>query len=244
MQLPKHLRALYIAAQTQIGAQHPRRLFAAREDRVDHRQIHVANVDVAAQVTTPLRIGHLYLSVKLTIIGQADQPAQFCTIVAQIGCHVQGIERQRQRRIVHRLRHLHVTPGERNITLRQPFFGGVPRNVRFASKYATGLRRLRHKRFQHRQIKAVKIHYRPPFGTRIDGLRHAQFSIRICPAVRPDTDFLLFVTIVQRDGASQGQWPDRRLEAGIAQRAFPALFFTIKTPRQIELAGDRLALNT
>ncbi|MNY21893.1 hypothetical protein D3C86_1554720 [compost metagenome] len=75
LHLTKQLRALGIATQTQISAEHPGCLFAAREDWVDHRQVHIADIDVAAQITSPLRIGNLHLAVELTVVGQTNQPA-------------------------------------------------------------------------------------------------------------------------------------------------------------------------
>ena len=175
-----------IPRQTQVGAEHPRRLFSPREDRIHHRQVEVANIDVAAEIAPPLRIGNLHLSVKLTVVGQADQPSQFSTIVTQVSVHIQGVERYRQRRVIDLLRHLHVTPGERNAALRQPLFGGVPRDVRFTAEDPAGLGGFRHKRFQHRQVETVEVDLRASFRARINGLRHAQLSIRVGPAVWPN----------------------------------------------------------
>jgi hypothetical protein len=65
-----------------------------------------------------------------------------------------------------------------------------PSHIGFTAKDAAGLGGVRHKRFQHRQIEAVEVYLRAPFRAGINGLRHAEFGIRVGPAVRPDTDFL------------------------------------------------------
>ena len=232
-----------IPRQTQVGAEHPRRLFSPREDRIHHRQVEVTNIDVAAEIAPPLRIGNLHLSVKLTVVGQADQPSQFRTIVTQVSVHIQGVERHRQRRVIDLLRHLHVTPGEGNAALRQSLFSGVPRDVRFTAEDPAGLGGFRHKRFQHRQVKTVEVDLRASFRARINGLRHAQLSIRVGPAVWPNADLLLRIAVVQRDGSGQHQRADRRAEAGVIQHALPARCLAVKTARQVHLPGDRLALH-
>ena len=61
--------------------------------------------------------------------------------------------------------------------------------------------------------------------------------------MRSNADFLLEVTVIQRDVARQRHRPYRRLEAGIAQRAFPALLFAVKTACQRQLSGNRIALH-
>ncbi|MND96622.1 hypothetical protein D3C80_889210 [compost metagenome] len=155
LHLTKQLRALQISRQPQISAEHPRRFFTTREDRVHHRKVNVADIHVTAQITLPLRIGNLHLTVELAVIRQTNQPAQLSAIVMQIGFQIQRVKRHRQRCVVHRLRDLHVTPGERHAALRQALFGGVPCHIGLTAEYAAGLRGLRHKRFQHRQIKAV-----------------------------------------------------------------------------------------
>ena len=190
-----------------------------------------------------MRIGHLHLSIKLAVIGQADGPAQFGTVVTQFRRQIQCLKRHGQRRIVDGLRYLHVTPRKGDTALRQPLFGGVPGNVRFTREDTAGLSGFWHKWFQHGQVEAVEIHHRTPFGTRIDSLRHAQFRIRVKPAVWPDADFLLLIAVIQRNIAGQRPRADRRLEAGIAKSSLPAFFFAIKTSCQIKLPGDRLALN-
>ncbi|MNZ98991.1 hypothetical protein D3C78_1182980 [compost metagenome] len=110
LHLTKQLRALQISRQPQIGAEHPRCFFTAREYRVHHRKVNVADIHVSAQITLPLRIGNLYLPVELAVIGEANQPAQFGAVVMQIGFQIQRVKRHRQRCVVHRLRDLHVTP--------------------------------------------------------------------------------------------------------------------------------------
>ena len=161
----------------------------------------------------------------------------------QIGREVQGIESHRQRRVVDRLRHLHVTPAQGDLTLRQPLFGGVPAHVGITAKHAAGLGRFRHKRLEHRQVETVEVHHRAPARAGVDGLRYAQLGVRVSPAVRPDADFLLEVAVIQRDIPRQRHRPHRGLETGIAQRTFPALRFAVKAPRQRELPGDRVALH-
>ena len=161
----------------------------------------------------------------------------------QIGGEVESIESHRQRRVVDRLRHLHVTPAQGDLTLRQPLFGSVPTHIGITAKHAAGLGRFRHKGLQHREIETVEVHHRAPACPGVDGLRYAQLGVRVSPAVRPDADFLFEVTIIQRDIARQRNRPHRSLETGIAQRAFPALRFAVKAPRQRQLPGDRIALH-
>ena len=242
-QLAEQLRALRIARQAQVGVHHALGFFPACENRVHHRQVEVADSDVAAQISPSLWVGNLNLAVKLTVVGETNQPAQLRTVVMQVCAQVQGVEGHRQRRVIYLLRHLHVTPGQRDATLRQPLFGGVPGDIGFSAEDAAGLGSIRHKRFQHRQIEAVEVDLRASFRARVDGLRHAQFRIRVGPAVRPNADLLLGVAVVQRDGARQRQRPDRRVEAGVIQRPFPALLFAVKAAGQVKLAGDRLALH-
>ncbi|WP_249441120.1 translocation/assembly module TamB domain-containing protein, partial [Escherichia coli] len=57
-------------------------------------------------LTAELRIGHLHLSIKLAVIGQADGPAQFGTVVTQFRRQIQRLKRHGQRRIVDGLRYL------------------------------------------------------------------------------------------------------------------------------------------
>ncbi|MNL37517.1 hypothetical protein D3C87_1596670 [compost metagenome] len=161
----------------------------------------------------------------------------------QIRRQIQGLERYRQRRVVHRLGHFYVTSRERDVALRKPFFGGVPRYIGFTAEDAAGFGGLRHKRFQHRQIEAVEIHHRAPFRARINSLRHAQLGVRVSPAVWPDTDFLLGVAVIQRDGTGERKRPHRRGEAGIIQNPFPALLLAVETARQMQLTRNRLALH-
>ena len=234
---------MQIAAEAQVRIELPFRLLSAGEDRVNHRQREVIDIHITAEVTAPLRVGNLHLAIQLTVVGQANQPAELRTVVMQFGREVQRIEGNRQRRIVDHLGDFDIATVQRHFALRQPLFGGVPADIRIAAEYAAGLGRLRHKRLQHRQIKAVQIHHRPSAGTGVDGLRHAQLGVRVSPAVRPDTDFLFAITVIQRDVARQGNRPYRRLEAGIAQRPFPAFLFTIETPRQRQLPGNRIALH-
>ena len=243
LKLTKQLRALHITTQTQVGTHHPRCFFPTGKDGVYHRKVEVTDIDVATKITAALRIGHLHLSIKLAVIGQADGPAQFGTVVTQLRRQIQRLKRHGQRRIVDGLRYLHVTPRKGDTALRQPLFRGVPGNIRFTREDTAGLSGFWHKRFQHGEVEAVEIHHRTPFGPRIDSLRHAQFRIRVKPAVWPDADFLLLIAVIQRNIAGQRPRADRRLEAGIAKSSLPAFFFAIKTSCQIKLPGDRLALN-
>ena len=243
LHLAEQLRTFHIAAQTQTGVEPSLCLFTASENRVDHRQREVADIDVAAEITPPLRVGDLHLPIQLTIVGQADKPAQLGAIVMQVGAEVQRIECHRQRRVVDHLGHLDVAPAEGHFALRQPLFGGVPAHIGITGKHAAGLGRLRHKRLKHRQIEAVEVHSRPPAGARVDGLRDAKLGVRVGPAVWPNADFLLLVAVVQRNAARQRYRPYRRLEAGIAQRASPAFGLTIEAACQRQLAGNRIALH-
>ena len=54
---------------------------------------------------------------------------------------------------------------------------------------------------------------------------------------------MLRIAVVQRDGSGQHQRADRRAEAGVIQYALPARCLAIKTARQVQLPGDRLALH-
>ncbi len=243
LHLAEQLRTFHIAAQTQTGVEPSLCLFTTSENRVDHRQREVADIDIAAEITPPLRVGDLHLPIQLTIVGQADKPAQLGAIVVQVGAEVQRIERHRQRRVVDDLGHLDVAPAEGHFALRQSLFGGVPAHIGITSKHAAGLGRLRHKRLEHRQIEAVEIHPRPSAGARVNGFRHAELGVRVGPAVWPDADFLLQIAIVQRNAARQRYRPHRRLEAGIAQRALPAFGLTIEAACQRQLAGNRIALH-
>lgn len=95
-------------------------LFTAREDGVHHRQIEVANIDVTAQITAPLRVCYLHLSVKLSVVGQTNQPAQLGTVIVQVGGQIQRFKRHGERRIIHALRDLHVTSAQGDLPLWQP----------------------------------------------------------------------------------------------------------------------------
>ncbi|MPN40625.1 hypothetical protein SDC9_188163 [bioreactor metagenome] len=138
---------MHIAAQPQVGVDHPCRFFTAREDGVHHRQIEVANIDVTAQITAPLRVCYLHLSVKLSVVGQTNQPAQLGTVIVQVGGQIQRLKRHGERCIIHALRDLHVTSAQGDLPLWQPLFGGVPTHIGFTGEHAAGLGCLRHKRF-------------------------------------------------------------------------------------------------
>ena len=92
-------------------------------------------------------------------------------------------------------------------------------------------------------VEPVEHHAGPAALAGFNGLRHAQLGVRVLPTVRPDADFLLGVQVVQRDGARQAPFPDRRIETGVVQIAAPALLLTIEATLQGQLAGDRLAVN-
>ena len=216
LHLTKKLRALRIACQPQVGVERSRRFLATGENRIHHRQREVADIHITAEVALSLRIADLHLPVELAVIGQAHQPLQLRAVIAQFGVQIQRAKGHRQRRVVDHLRHFHIAPGQRYLTLRQSLFAGVPTDVGLPTKDPAGLSGVRHKRLQHRQIEAVEINHRAAFRPGIDGLRHAQFSVRVSPAVRPDTDFLFLITVIQRDGAILRPRPDRRLEARIA----------------------------
>ena len=136
-----------IARQPQVRVEHPRRFFTARENRVNHRQVEVANRDVPAQITSPLWVGNLHLTVELAVIGQADKPTQLGAVVVQIRAQVQDIKRHRQRRVVDILCHLHVAARKRHAALWQPIFGGVPGHIGLPAKDAARLSGIRHERF-------------------------------------------------------------------------------------------------
>ena len=243
LHLPEQLRTLRIAGQTQVSAQRTRRFFAAREDSVDHADGEVADIDVAAQISPPLRIGDLHLPVKLPVIGQSHHPAEIGAVVAQPGIQIKGVEGHQQRRVVNGLRHAHVAPGKGHFTLRQARFRCIPADVCLAAEDAAGFGGLRHKGLHHRQIEAVQVHHRAPFGPGVDSLRHAQFRIRVSPAVRPDADLLLRVAVIQRNRPIQGPWPDRGGKACIAEAAFPAFGGAIEAACELQLTGYRLALH-
>ncbi len=147
MHLAEQLRALRVPRQPQVRVEQPRRFFTARENRVNHRQVEVADSDVPAQITSPLWVGNLHLTVKLTVVGQADKPPQLCPVVVQIGAQVQGIKRHRQRRVVDLLGHLHVAARKRHAALWQPLFGGIPGHIGLPAKDAARLGGIRHERF-------------------------------------------------------------------------------------------------
>ncbi|CCJ89952.1 hypothetical protein BN132_1880 [Cronobacter turicensis 564] len=139
--------------------------------------------------------------------------------------------------------HAHAAPGELHLPLRQSFFRRIPADIRFTRKAPARLGLFRHKRFEHRKIKTVEIHLRAPGGTRINGLRDAQLGIRVAPAVRADSDFLLLTAVIERQRAAQRPRADRRGEARIIYLAAPAHRLTIEAAAQVELPGDRFALH-
>ncbi|MNS67302.1 hypothetical protein D3C72_1005500 [compost metagenome] len=235
-------RLLRTATQAQIGIQHARGFLPLHQRRIDHRQRDIGDIDVAADNASYLRIGNLYVTVKLAIIGQLDQPVGLRTTVGQAGIKVQPIKGDRQRVALHLLNHLHAVTHQGNFCVRQRT-SRFPAYVRPPGEHAaqSGLRT--EERFYHRQIKAVQHHAGLATRAGFDGFRHAQFGVRVLPAVRSNTDFLRGVQVIQRNGASQSPFAHRSIETGIVQVAAPALLLAIETALQRQLTGYRLAVN-
>ncbi|CCJ86249.1 hypothetical protein BN133_2626 [Cronobacter dublinensis 582] len=141
------------------------------------------------------------------------------------------------------MRNLHAATGQLHLPLRQPFFRRIPADIRLTGKEAARLRLFGHKRLDHREVKTVEIDLRAAAGARVDGLRYAQFGVRVAPAVRANGDFLLLTAIIERQRAAQRPRADRRGEAGIVYLTAPAHRLTVKAAAQVKLAGNGLALH-